>query len=67
MEKIAITQGQMNLVLMAVEHGFRQCEKGNNLEAARASVFELYEVKSTRLTADHPMARAARTEDMPLA
>lgn len=45
MEKIAITQGQMNLVLMAVEHGFKQREKGNNLEAALASVFELYEVK----------------------
>src|SRR5690348_121297 len=43
MEKIALTQSQMNLMLVAVEHGFKQCEKGLNLEAALVSVFDLYE------------------------
>lgn len=42
---IPISQQQMNLILMAVEHGYRQCEKGNNLEAALVSVFSLYVVK----------------------
>lgn len=44
MERLKISQQQMNLILMAVEHGVRQCEKGRNLQAALASVFELYEV-----------------------
>ena len=42
--KLAVSQGQMNLILMAVEHGFREGERGKNLEGALASVFELYEV-----------------------
>lgn len=46
MRKIALTQSQMNVMLVAVEHGFKQCEKGNNLQAALASVFDLYEVKT---------------------
>lgn len=45
MEKIALTSDQMNVMLVAVEHGFKQCEKGNNLQAALASVYDLYEVK----------------------
>jgi len=49
MEKIALTQSQMNLMLVAVEHGFKQCEKGFNLEAALMSVFDLYEVKKPEL------------------
>ena len=39
---IYVTQTQMNLILTAVEHGFRQAEKGNNLEKALSSVFEMY-------------------------
>lgn len=44
-EKIKLTNSQMNLMLVAVEHGFQQCEKGNNLEAAFMSVYDLYEVE----------------------
>lgn len=44
MEKIKLTQAQMNIMLVAVEHGYKQCEKGMNLQAAMASVFDLYEV-----------------------
>jgi hypothetical protein len=43
-DRIKLTQSQMNVMLLAVEHGYRQCEKGHNLQAALASVFELYEV-----------------------
>lgn len=44
MEKIKISQAQMNTFLVAVEHGFREHERGKNLQGALASVFELYEV-----------------------
>ncbi len=44
MEKIKISLGQMNLMLMAVEHGFKQHEKGKNLDAAWASLYDMYEV-----------------------
>ncbi len=44
MKRLQITQQQMNLILMAVEHGFREHERGKNLEGALAGVFELYEV-----------------------
>ncbi len=44
MKKMKVTNQQMNLILMAVEHGVRQAEKGNNLQAALASVFDLFEV-----------------------
>lgn len=50
MEKIQVTQQQMNLILMAVEYGYKQAEKGNNLEAAWRSIFDLYEVKKPELT-----------------
>lgn len=43
-ERVKISQSQMNVMLLAVEHGYKQCEKGHNLQAAMASVFELYEV-----------------------
>jgi hypothetical protein len=42
--KMKISHQQMNLILMAVEHGFREGERGKNLQGALASVFELYEV-----------------------
>ena len=45
--RFQITQGQMNLILMAVDHGYRMCERGHNLQAALASVFDLYEVSTT--------------------
>lgn len=48
MEKIALTQDKMNVMLLAVEHGYKQCEKGHNLQAALASVFEIYEVKKPK-------------------
>lgn len=51
MEKIALTQSQMNVMLLAVEHGYKQCEKGHNLQAALASVFDLYEVKKPEVAA----------------
>jgi len=44
MERIKISHQQMNVILMAVEHGFRQAEKGKNLQEALASVFKLFEV-----------------------
>lgn len=43
--KIKITQGQMNTILTAVEHGFREAERGKNLQAALAGVHEIYEVE----------------------
>ncbi len=51
MEKIAISQAQMNTFLIAVEHGFREHERGKNLEGALASVFDLYEVKKPEAAA----------------
>jgi hypothetical protein len=45
MERISLTQSQMNVMLVAVEHGYKQREKGASLEAALASVFDLYEVR----------------------
>lgn len=34
----------MRLILFAVEHGYRQCEKGSNLQATLASVHAMYRV-----------------------
>lgn len=48
MEKIKLTQSQMNIMLLAVEHGFKQHEKGNNLEAALMSIYDLYEVEKPK-------------------
>lgn len=47
MKPIAVTHQQMNLILMAVEHGFREHERGKNLQGALSSVFDLYRVKPT--------------------
>lgn len=44
LDPIPVTQGQMNLILTAVEHGFREHERGKNLEGALAGVFQLYRV-----------------------
>jgi hypothetical protein len=43
-KQIPVSQQQMNLILMAVEHGFREHERGKNLQGALASVFEIYRV-----------------------
>lgn len=43
-DRVRISEGQMRLILFAVEHGYRQCEKGSNLEAAIASVHSMYRV-----------------------
>ncbi len=51
MEKIKVTLSQMNLLLAAVEHGFRENERGKNLQGALASVFDMYEV--TKPTPEH--------------
>lgn len=57
MKKLKVTQQQMNIILMAVEHGFREGERGKNLEGALASVFDLYEVDAGRHP--NPMIDAA--------
>lgn len=44
-DRTIITEGQMRLILFAVEHGYVQCEKGNNLQAALATVHEMYRVQ----------------------
>lgn len=44
LEPISISHEQMNLILMAVEHGFREHERGSNLQGALASVFKLYRI-----------------------
>lgn len=43
-DRVRISEGQMRLILIAVEHGFRQYEKGQNLQAALASVHDMYRV-----------------------
>lgn len=42
---IKITQSEMNAMLVGVEHGVRECEKGQNLQAAMASIFKNFEVE----------------------
>lgn len=44
-EPFPVTQEQMNLILMAVEHGFREHERGKNLQGALEGVFKLYQVR----------------------
>lgn len=58
-EKIRLTNAQMNVMLVAVEHGFKQCEKGVNLQAALASVYDLYEVGKPLGTHPDPITDAA--------
>lgn len=58
-EKIKLTNAQMNVMLVAVEHGYKQCEKGANLEAALASVYDLYEVGKPPGTHPNPIIDAA--------
>ena len=60
MRKMKISHQQMNLILMAVEHGVRQCEKGNNLQAALASVFDLYEVEHPDIPVLEPITAKVR-------
>lgn len=43
-QTMKVSQQQMNLILMAVEHGYREAGRGKNLEGALAGVFDLYEV-----------------------
>lgn len=45
---IKITQAEMNAMLIGVEHGIRQHEKGQNLQAALTSVYEQFEVEKPR-------------------
>lgn len=41
-DRVKISEAQMRVIMIAVEHGFRQCEKGQNLQAALASVHDMY-------------------------
>jgi hypothetical protein len=41
-DRVRVSEGQMRLILFAVEHGYRQCEKGQSLQAALASVHAMY-------------------------
>jgi hypothetical protein len=41
-DRTRITEGEMRVILFAVEHGYRQCEKGHNLQAALASVHAMF-------------------------
>ncbi len=41
-DRVTVSEGQMRLILFAVEHGYRQCEKGQNLQAALHTVHEMY-------------------------
>lgn len=43
--KVKVPLTQMNLILVAVEYGFKQCERGKNLDAAFLSVYDLFEVE----------------------
>ena len=56
-DRVRVTEGQMRLILFAVEHGFRKCEKGENLQAALASVHLMYRVDDTAIA---PMTSAQR-------
>lgn len=47
-DRVRISEGQMRLILFAVEHGYRQCEKGQNLQAALASVHAMYRVEESQ-------------------
>lgn len=40
-----INQQQLGVILIAVEHGFKACERGWTLDKAKQSVLELYEVE----------------------
>lgn len=59
MKKIMLNNAQMNLMLVAVEHGYKQCEKGVNLKAALASVYDMYEVAKPFGTHPDPITDAA--------
>jgi hypothetical protein len=41
-DRTRITEGEMRVILFAVEHGYRQCEKGSNRQAALASVHAMF-------------------------
>lgn len=43
-DRVRITEGEMRVILFAVEHGYRQCEKSQNLQAALASVHNMYRI-----------------------
>lgn len=44
LERTKLNLSQMNDILLGIEYGYKQCEKGHNLQAALASAFELFEV-----------------------
>lgn len=58
MEKTKVTLGMMNLALVAIEHGYKQCERGNNLEAALLSAYDLFEIEKPQPSDDLAVIRS---------
>lgn len=50
--KIKISLSQMNVMLLAVEHGYKECEKGHSLEKAMVTIFDIYEVERKKNVRD---------------
>jgi hypothetical protein len=43
--RFEVTEPQMRLIQLAIEHGYRACERGKNLQAALIDANNLYIVK----------------------
>lgn len=48
LKPVIITQQQLGVILIAVEHGFKACERGWNLDKAKQSVYELYQIEEKK-------------------
>lgn len=46
---IEISQSQLAVILIAVEHGYKMCEQGHNLEKAKDEVLKYYTMKANPL------------------
>lgn len=53
--KIKLSHDQMNILLVGVEFGYKQCEKGANLQATFGIAYEHFEVVKPQA---HPTPRA---------
>ena len=42
--RMGVTREEMNLLLVAAEFGFRECEKGRNLQRALENISAMFEV-----------------------
>jgi hypothetical protein len=45
MEKIKVPLPIMNLMIVAAERGYKDCESGKNLQAAFMSIHDMFEVE----------------------